>query len=73
MLRAPSHRASAMLQFVAIHCPACGEPLELAVDPSAGAQDYIEDCQVCCRPMCVRVAVDDAGGVDVRVAGEHDA
>lgn len=48
-----------MLEFVPVYCPACGEPLELAIDPSAGAQAYVEDCAVCCRPMAVRVAVDD--------------
>lgn len=34
-------------------CPFCGETIELVVDISAGGQSYIEDCQVCCRPMCV--------------------
>lgn len=60
-----------MLDFVPVHCPACGEPLELAVDASTGDQQYVEDCQVCCRPMVVRVAVDDDGGVDVRVDAEN--
>lgn len=34
-----------------ISCPYCGEPMELLVDLSAGGQTYIEDCQICCRPM----------------------
>ncbi len=46
---------------VEIECPYCGERIVLLVDGSAGAQDYIEDCQVCCRPMNVRVTIDDAG------------
>lgn len=25
--------------------------MELLVDLSAGGQSYIEDCQICCRPM----------------------
>jgi hypothetical protein len=32
-------------------CPYCGEPFETTVDGSAGNQDYIEDCPVCCRPI----------------------
>lgn len=36
-------------------CPYCGEPVQLLVDGSAGEQAYIEDCQVCCRPMTVEV------------------
>ncbi len=59
-----------MLDFVDVHCPACGEPLELAIDTSAGAQAYVEDCQVCCRPMLVRVSVDDDGLPAVTVDAE---
>ena len=43
-----------------VHCPYCGEPLEIWVDESGGAfQNYIEDCQVCCQPMMVSVTIDD--------------
>lgn len=59
-----------MLEFVDVHCPACGEPLELAIDTSAGSQAYVEDCQVCCRPMLVRVAIGDDGVPDVSVESE---
>lgn len=59
-----------MLDFVDTWCPACGEPLELAVDTSAGAQSYVEDCQVCCRPMTVRVRIDGDGMPTVDVARE---
>ena len=40
-----------LLAFQDIDCPYCGEPNLLAIDASAGAQRYIEDCQVCCRPI----------------------
>ena len=43
-----------------ICCPFCAETITILVDASAGSQDYIEDCQVCCRPMQVEVTV--AGG-----------
>jgi hypothetical protein len=37
-------------------CPYCGEINEIVVDPGGGsAQEYIEDCQVCCRPWRVLV------------------
>lgn len=62
-----------MLEFVDIHCPACGEPQSLGVDASAGGQGYIEDCQVCCRPMQVHVDVGEAGEVAVQVRGDDDA
>lgn len=39
--------------LVNCHCPYCGEPISLVVEPLAEHQDYIEDCEVCCRPMVV--------------------
>ena len=62
-----------MREFVAIHCPYCGERLDLAVDASAGDQDYIEDCHVCCRPMQLRLRVQDAGDVQVRALHQDEA
>jgi hypothetical protein len=37
--------------FVTVQCPYCGESFETAVDWSAGAFRYIEDCHVCCQPI----------------------
>ncbi len=52
-----------MIEFVVIHCPYCGEGFETSIDVSAGAQAYVEDCAVCCRPIEMRVRVDAAGGL----------
>ena len=48
--------------FVTVPCPYCGESFETAVDWSAGAFRYIEDCQVCCQPIELAGEVDDDGG-----------
>ncbi|HNR91290.1 MAG TPA: CPXCG motif-containing cysteine-rich protein [Dokdonella sp.] len=62
-----------MIEFVVIHCPYCGEACEISVDVSAGAQTYIEDCAVCCRPIEVRVRVDDEGNLsDVDARSDRD-
>jgi phage terminase large subunit GpA-like protein len=40
-----------------VACPHCGEINLVALDPGGGRhQEYVEDCQVCCRPcrMVVR-------------------
>ena len=42
-----------------IHCPFCGEQIVVIIDVSAGSQSYVEDCQVCCQPLQVTVAIDD--------------
>jgi hypothetical protein len=53
-----------------VFCPHCGAPNALGLDPGSGAhQDYIEDCQVCCRPWRVRVHYDASGAADVWVEG----
>lgn len=55
-----------------IECPYCGERIVLLIDDSVASQDYIEDCQVCCRPMNLRVTVDEEGVPQVEVHREDD-
>lgn len=63
-----------MLPTADIQCPYCGERIEVIVDDSAGDQRYIEDCQVCCRPITIVVSIDDEDGEPrVDAYGEDDA
>lgn len=62
-----------MLPSAEVHCPYCGEPLELLLDVDVGTQRYIEDCQVCCRPINVAVTLDENGDMQVDVSAEDDA
>ncbi len=41
-----------------VDCPYCGESFTAGIDTSAGNQDYIEDCPVCCRPIEFHQEVD---------------
>jgi hypothetical protein len=50
-------------EFVAIQCPYCGERLETCVDVTAGERTYIEDCQVCCRPIELGVELVEGGAL----------
>lgn len=50
---------SMTLEEEVISCPFCGESISILVDLSAGGQSYIEDCQVCCRPIQIAFEVDD--------------
>ena len=51
-----------------VHCPHCGEPNEIALDPGSGSdQEYIEDCQVCCRPWLMYVRYGRDGRAEVEV------
>lgn len=38
-----------------IFCPYCGEGIKVLIDVSEVGQEYIEDCQVCCRPIVFSV------------------
>lgn len=58
-----------VIEEIGYLCPHCGEPVTALVDTSAGAQDYIEDCEVCCRP--IRLHVDPEDG-DVRLWAEAE-
>ena len=54
-----------------VMCPYCGEINEIALDPGGGRrQEYVEDCQVCCRPWRVVVTYLPDGTADVSVEAE---
>jgi hypothetical protein len=57
---------------VDITCPYCGEPITLLVDCSAGSQEYIEDCQVCCRPISLQINIDKYGRTDIVARRDSD-
>ncbi len=59
-------------ELVPVNCPNCGEAIELLVDCSVEQQEYIEDCQVCCRPIQILVSVDTNGLPDVAVSAENE-
>ena len=48
------------MSYVGVQCAGCGEWNETSVDDSTGRrQQYVEDCQVCCRPNLLTVTYDD--------------
>ena len=56
-----------------VSCPYCGESSEMLVDLAGGAvQEYVQDCEVCCRPWLVRVQVDAEGYSSVSVTTLDD-
>lgn len=51
------------LPFVELQCPSCGETIGTHIDVSGGSRTYIEDCQVCCRPMEIHVECGSDGNL----------
>lgn len=60
------------LQETTIQCPYCGESIDILIDCSAGSQEYIEDCQVCCRPINMSLAVSGADAFMVHAHRDDD-
>lgn len=60
------------IEPVDIQCPYCGETIEISVDCSVESQRYIEDCQVCCRPIEMTVTIDETGLPVVEVSTENE-
>ena len=51
-----------------IHCPHCGEAVEITLDAGGGSvQEYVEDCEVCCRPWQLTVTFDVDGRAEVEI------
>lgn len=50
--------------FVELQCPWCGEPYGSMLDLTDASRSYIEDCQVCCRPIEVRLEIGERGELE---------
>lgn len=62
-----------MLDEINVRCPYCGERFSAVVDASAGAQSYVEDCPVCCRPIEIAIDVGDDGNLgEVRAGTDNE-
>lgn len=55
-----------------IDCPYCGESIDLLLDPSVSEQSYVEDCQVCCRPINIRFSIAPDGDVLLMATTDSD-
>jgi len=50
-------------EFVAVRCPYCGERLQTRVDLTTEEPAYVEDCEVCCRPIEFHIERDGSGAL----------
>lgn len=41
-------------------CPYCWEEISMLLDTSVRYQVYVEDCEVCCNPIELTIAYEDA-------------
>ena len=43
----------------AFTCPYCWQRISMVLDTSIDSQTYIEDCEVCCKPIEIYYAIED--------------
>lgn len=55
-----------------ISCPYCGERINVLLDSSQLDEVYIEDCQVCCRPIVFRLSLSEEGSLSAHVRTEDE-
>ncbi|WP_416396284.1 CPXCG motif-containing cysteine-rich protein [Allohahella sp. A8] len=64
----------ASVESTLISCPNCGEMISILVDTSEAGEPYVEDCQVCCRPIRMTAVCDDMGHLlHVEVSSEDES
>jgi hypothetical protein len=56
-----------------INCPYCGESIDVLIDFDDMGQEYIEDCQVCCRPITFAVSSSINGDLSLSVHSEDES
>lgn len=39
-------------------CPYCLAEISMLIDPSVSKQKYIEDCEVCCNPIELKIEIE---------------
>lgn len=57
-------------QEYAFRCPCCGEAISVLLDMSVAAQEYVEDCEVCCRPLVIRFTSEEGRLREFRAEAE---
>ena len=56
-----------------VSCPYCAETIEVIIEVIDESQQYIEDCQVCCRPIVFNISVEFDGSTSVTLHTENDS
>ena len=56
-----------------IECPYCAQSLNVLIDSSDIDQQYIEDCQVCCKPINFVISQSENSEILVNVFSDDES
>ena len=61
-----------MSDEIRFFCPYCGEENITDIYISAGnTQEFIHDCEVCCRPVEIKLTFDRDGNVNLEIRNDE--
>ena len=63
---------SGELEEQSVTCPYCWESISVLLDPGDSGGSYVEDCQVCCRPILFHLHAGADGSLVVDASREDD-
>jgi hypothetical protein len=55
-----------------VQCPYCWERFTILIDASIEQQEYVEDCEVCCRPIDFDVQLDELDRLSIQVRHQDE-
>lgn len=61
-----------MLHEHEFSCPYCSQFITMVLDLSVAQQLYVEDCEVCCRPIEINYRTDGSQVIDFTAANDDD-
>ncbi|MEW6055995.1 MAG: CPXCG motif-containing cysteine-rich protein [Bdellovibrionota bacterium] len=50
-------------QEISTQCPYCFSPIVVVCEPFSGTQTYVEDCEVCCKPIQISYRTDEDSNI----------
>jgi hypothetical protein len=56
-----------------VSCPYCGESIDVLIDFEDIELEYIEDCQVCCKPITFVVSSSINGDLSLSLHSEDES
>lgn len=61
-----------LLENATIQCPYCWQEIEIEIDCTLQNQEYIENCQICCKPITLKITTNENAPPTIETLTEND-